>query len=369
MINNPGIGNLKSLLTLIKPPEKGLSLKAGSIIKAQVIDVTDKGESVLRLASSGGETGAVIKAQSDIPLTKGQNIFLEIVGGKGNVTMRIAGSPGSTPEALPQNVPVKLLDMLAKLSDMRACNKEFQELLNMLKSLPQNVKTAIPGMKNLHALLLDMKQIDGKLLKAFIENSGVAFETRLRIAALSDPGSLFQNLMTLQAEGDLKALLLRLRSMLKDRSIIHALKQSGISVSDVSGPVERFISNIEFYQVTSKLNDMLYTFLPLLWDDLKDGELLFKKHRQQNREAYTCDINLDIKSMGKLSVSVTIMDSCFFLTFVTEKQEVRDLIQSQKHLLEKRFASQGLPLKAINLNYKKNITFGRPQGQGINVKI
>ena len=38
--------------------------------------------------------------------------------------------------ALQQNIPVKILDMLARLSEARLSNSEFKELLSMLKLLP-----------------------------------------------------------------------------------------------------------------------------------------------------------------------------------------------------------------------------------------
>ncbi len=373
MIENSGIGNIKNLLTLTQQSGKEVILKVGSIIKAQVINITDNGDAVLRIVTTGSDKGnlqgTVIKAYSEVPLTKGQNIFLEILGGKDNITMRFIGESGKSPEALQQNIPVKFLDMLSQLSNARLGNTEFQQLLNMLKSLPQNIKAAIPEFMNLEKLLLNIKQIDGKLLKAFIETSGVAFETRLRIAVLKDPGSMLQSLVALQTEGDLKALLLRLKNLLKDGNIINTLKQSGYTISDISGAVDKFIKNIEFFQLTSKLNDMFYTFLPVLWDDLKDGEFLFKKNREKGKESYTCDVNLDLESIGKLSISVTILDKSFFITFYAERHEVNELIKLQKHVLECRFASQGLPLKAINFNHKKTIPFGKANNQGVDVKI
>ncbi|MEW6603020.1 MAG: flagellar hook-length control protein FliK, partial [Nitrospirota bacterium] len=248
-------------------------------------------------------------------------------------------------------------------------NSEFQQLFNMLKSLPESIKTAVPEFKSLEQLMLDIRQLDGKVLKAFVENSGVAFETRLKIAVMGDQSSILQNLMALQSEGDLKALLLKLRTLLKDRGIINALKQSGHDISEVSGMVERFIKNIELFQLTSKFNDMFYTFLPVLWDDLKESEFLFRKKKEQGKETYTCDINLDLESLGKLSISVTIMDKSFFITFYSERHEVGEFIKSQKHLLEGRFASQGLPLKAVNFNHKKSIPFGKANDGGVDVKI
>jgi len=373
MIDNPGIGSIRSLLTLTESSGREFTLKVGSIIKARVIDMNEKGEAVLRLAAAGTEKGnvqgTVIRAFSEVPLTKGQNIFLEILGGKNNVTMRFMGASDTASETIRQNVPVKILDMLAQLSTSRAGSSELQELFNMLKSLPESIKTAIPEFKSLEQLLLDMKQLDGKVLKAFVETSGVAFETRLKIAVTGDPASILQNLMALQTEGDLKVLLFRLRSLLKDRNVLEALKHSGHDISEVSRMVDKFIKNIEFFQLTSKFNDMFYTFLPVLWDELKDGEFLFRKNREKGKESYTCDINLDLESIGKLSISVTILDKSFFITFYSERHEVNELIKSQKHVLEGRFASQGLPLKAINFNYKKTIPFGKANNQGVNLKI
>lgn len=373
MIENPGIGNLRNLLTSVKTTGEALTLKAGSIVKARVVDVNDKGDALLRLLTESGgpgnRQGTIVKAYSEVPLTKGQNLYLEILGGKNNVTMRFVGNVKTQAGTLEQNIPVKFLDMLTRLSGSRLGNTEIHELLHMLRSLPRNIRAALPGLQNLENLLLDIKQLDGKLLKAFVENSGVAFETRLKIALMSDPGSVLQNLLALQAEGDLKAMLLRLKKLLSDSSVIPGLKASGFKIQEMSGMVERFLNNIEFFQLSSKINDMFCTFMPVLWDDLQNGEFLFKKGSKRGKPSYTCDINLDLKSMGRLSVSVTVMDKSFYVTFLTEKREIGDLISSQKHLLETRFASQGLNLKAINFNYKKNIIFGKAQQQDISVKI
>ncbi|HDH53698.1 MAG TPA: flagellar hook-length control protein FliK [Nitrospirae bacterium] len=377
MIGNPGIKNIRNLPASIKPPVKSsgkaFPLKIGTLVRAKVIDVNEKGGVLLRLLSGskskGNLQGALIKASSEVPLTKGQTLYLEILGGKESIQMKFVDDARMTSESPMQNIPPKLLDMLASLSESRLSNTEFKFILNMLKSLPQNIKKSIPEFRTLEKLLLDIKQIDGKRLKAFVETSGVAFETRLKIAVLNDSGSILRNLMALQAEGDLKALLMRFKKLLKDEGVINTLKLSGFRISDVSGTVDRFIRDIEFFQLTSRLNDIFYTFLPVLWDDLRDGEFIFKKGKGNRRGSYSCDINLDLESMGKLSISVTILNSSFYVTFFTEREDIKDIIKSQKHILEGRFASQALPLKAISVNQKKEIVFGKTQIQGINVKI
>jgi gamma-glutamyl phosphate reductase len=547
MIRNIGIGDIRSILTSAGLSDKGLAIKAGTVVKAQVVDVAEGGNVMLRLISAGGSRegmqGIMIKAFTEVPLAKGQNIYLEVLGGKDSIRMQFIGEmenapaalqqkmPGkilemlvrfsearlSNPEirellsmlkslpdsirttipelvagnmkdapaamqqkipvkildmlirfsegrignseirelmsmlralpdsirtaipelivgnlkdvpaalqqkisekildmlvrfsegklsnseikelmsmlkslpdsiktaipervvsniedptaALQQKIPVKILDMLARLSEARLSNSEFKELLSMLKSLPDSIKTAIPELKGLEKLMPDAKELNGNVIRAFVETSGVAFETKLKVAVLRDPESVLRNIIALQSDGDLKGLLLKLDSILKDPDMIQTLKQAGFKASDMSDMVERFVRNIEFFQLTSKVNDMFYTFMPALWEGLKDGEFLFKKNKGRENDSYACDINLDLERLGKLSVSVTSMEKAFYVSFFIEQPEVAAIVASEKKALQERFALQGLTLKAITINQKKKIDFGKVQNQGINITI
>lgn len=363
----------RSLLTLTGKTGSALAIKPGTVVNAEVIKISGQGTAILRLAVPGSSNSIVkemtIKTDSLIPFTKGQSMAFEFIGGKNSVKMRFIGETTSGTELLQQNVPVKFLDMLARLSESRLNSSEFKLFMNMMKSLPRNIKASVPELKNLETLLSNTKQLDGNMLKAFIESSGVAFETKLKVAVLSDPGSLFQSLFALQSEGDLKAALLKLKKMFKDQNTIKNLTKAGLDASKMSANVEKFISSIEFFQLTSKVNDMFYTFLPLMWDSLRDGELMFKKNREQGDNSYTCDLNLDMETLGKLSISVTVSGKAFYVSFYTERPEIGEFIKAQKHNLEERFASQDLLLKAINVGHRATTPFGRKQSQGVNLKI
>jgi hypothetical protein len=370
MTGYSGIGTIGNAMTLTRAKGSPMPFKAGAIVKAQVIEVTDRGDAVLRITSEKGVAQeAVIRAYSEVPLARGQNIFLEILGAKNTMTMRFIGDAGNPAESAGRSIPAKFLNLLARLSGSRMDNTEFQRLFAMIRSLPQNIRTAIPEFLSIERLMVDMSQIDGNVLKAFVETSGVAFETRLRIAVMNDPGAMLHGLLALQTEGDLKTLLMKLQKFLRDRNIIHSLRQSGHDVSELSQRINRFLKHIEFFQLTSRINDMFCTFLPLLWDDLKDSEFLFRKERRKHRESYTCDINLDLASMGRLSVSVTVSEGSYYISFFTERSDIKAVIQEGKHLLEDRFASQGLNLKTINVSLKRNISFGKAAESRVNVKI
>ena len=369
MINNIPIGNARNLLSLLDRSSKTINLKAGMVLKATVMNI-ENGNAFLRIATGSGlQENAIIKASSEIPLTKGQNIFLEVLGNKDNIQMRFMGNV-QTPAGETQNtVPVKFLNMLAGLSESRLSNPDVRELLNMLKTLPDNIKTLIPEFKNLEKLLLDANQLNGKQLKAFVETSGIALETRLKVAVLNDPTSLFQSMLALQSEGDLKALLLKLKTILNTRNIVNNLKQAGLNPSEIMEITERSLRNIEFFQLSSRINDMFYTYLPVLWEGLKDSEFLFKKGRHNNRNSYTCDINLDLDPMGKLSISVTTLKKGFYISFIAEKPETQKLINANKKILEQRLSTQGLAVTTINSSNKKDIVFGKSQSGSINVRI
>lgn len=296
------------------------------------------------------------------------NALLRNISGKNEIKTQFAGDPDGMTAAAQKNVPARFLDMLAGLSNARLSNSEFKLFLNFLRALPAGIKEALPELKNMQAMW-DTRQLDGKLIKAFVENSGVMFETKLTIAVLKDPGQILQSLLALQTEEDFKSLLLKLKKLLDDRNVSTELKLAGFKSTEISRTVERFLDNIEFYQLTSKLNDMLYTFLPVAWEGLNDGEIMFKKNRDSRKNSYTCDLNLDLESLGRLSVSITLSDRQFFVTFFTESGETEHLFRLHKHLLQERFSSQGLQLKALNLGRKKEISFGRSHLKGVNVKI
>ena len=266
------------------------------------------------------------------------------------------------------NVPVKTLNVLADLSGSRLTSYELQSLIAMLRSIPNDIKVTIPEFTNLDFLLSGSKQIDGKTLKAFIESSGVALETKMKIAVLSDPGSALQNLVVLHAGGDLKSLLLRIKKMLTEHNIISRLKQAGLKPDELSRTVDKCIRHIEFFQFNSRVNDMFCTFLPVLWEGFNDGELLFKKGRHNKKPSFTCDVNLDLKTLGKLSISITTVNKEFYITFQVDSQKTEKLINSAKATLQERFRSLGMPLKAMSINHRKTISFGTMQQKEISMK-
>jgi flagellar hook-length control protein FliK len=170
-------------------------------------------------------------------------------------------------------------------------------------------------------------------------------------------------------EWDLKGALLKIKESLKDPAVASGLRDAGLKPSDISEAADKFLRHIELFQLTSRANDMLCTFMPLSWEELNDGELQFRRQDGDENESYTCDIHLDLHSLGRLAVSVTCYAGAFYVTFTAERAEAGDLIASEKGGLEEGFEAQGLRLSAVNVNRKGEVSFGGASSHGVNLKV
>ncbi len=172
-----------------------------------------------------------------------------------------------------------------------------------------------------------------------------------------------------RAGEDQKGLLLKIKEILQNDNMNEILKESGLRQGDLLETVDKFVKNIEYFQLTSKANDVLYTFLPLSWHELKDGELLFRRNKYSGKKSYTCDINLDLEDMGKVSISTTMYDGEFYVSFQAEQEDTRTMIGAERSALEKRFHDVELPLKSITVGLKHEVKFGNPKPKGLSVKV
>ena len=87
--------------------------------------------------------------------------------------------------------------------------------------------------------------------------------------------------------------------------------------------VDSLIKNIEFFQLQSKLNDTIELFIPFFWKSLRDGELVFSESYKgpSDSKSYSCTINLDLESSGRVSAIVLLMHDSVHLSFIAEKKE------------------------------------------------
>jgi hypothetical protein len=379
-----------------KPGSIGIFLKIGDVVKAEVMEVFEYGIVSLRIDSIFNKDNIahknIIMAKSYIPMTKGDKIFLEVLSGNKNMNIRLRLIDSSQEDlislkTLSDRIPQKILTMLSEISVSKLNSTDFKMIREMLNAIPNSVKMYLPEIKMFNSFMPEIEHLNGTILREAVESSGVLFETQLLSSfkqleqnlldsqdididdnsAFHDLKSIVSQLINSQSKIDQKGLLLKIIDLLKDKTVLDLFNSSDIKLKDLQETVNRLIENIEYYQLKSYAHDVLYTFLPVSWQDLREGELAIRKNNK--KKSYACDIKLDLEPAGKLSISITLFENYFFINLYTEKIETKSLINSEKNLLKKRFTDAGLKLTTICVNQKDEIIFGTFNCGEISIKV
>lgn len=369
-MNIPIIKNGDSF-ALLKPSGTVLSLKAGDLIKAEVLDVPELGKLTVRIIPVVGKS-AVVTVQSKLHFVEGDMIHLKVAGGEAEVRLQFMGmekTAGARPEKIAQDLPALMKGILTQLSDAKLMSREISMFRDLFRSIPEGLKSSHPEFLLLEKIMPEIERLTGALLKSSVEDSGVLFETKLRLASRDLPWqSTGSQQKVFSPEQDLKGLLFRVREALNDEKISGLLKQEGVNVADLRELSDKFLKNIEFFQLSSRMNDILYTYLPVLWHEMRDGELSFKRRETEGNSSHTCDINLDLEPSGKISASVTLHEGGFYISLRTDNPLTKTLIENGRHVLEKKFSDSGMRIIAMNVTEKDGISFGPDSRAGVNVK-
>jgi hypothetical protein len=172
---------------------------------------------------------------------------------------------------------------------------------------------------------------------------------------VSEPKQTFVQHDAESIKKDLKAGLLQLKQLIMDGGMDAVKKiqsheftavQKEITVRAIDG----LLKDIETFQLLSKTTDSFYTFLPISWQELRDGEIAFKRgHSDSKGTSYSCRINLDLEKFGKLKIIVLMYNREFFVSFKAENPEFQALLSSHTTELQESFTARGLNLKAVNM--------------------
>ncbi len=216
-------------------------------------------------------------------------------------------------------------------------------------------------------------------LKALLGGTGVALEAKMRALAGSLPGEdaapegtaepgAPDSLQTAPVTADLKSKLLDLRQRILDsmdqgadaaaRQMEEAHKgqarDAGGAQTKAMEVLDGLLQDIETFQLLSKLTDSFYTFLPLVWDGLKEAEIAFKRSRGGGLgRKYYCLVQLDFDQLGKLTILALKQDQDFFISFEAEHQGLREVLKQNVSELESMFQASGLNLTATDFHGSK----------------
>ncbi|MEW6720384.1 MAG: flagellar hook-length control protein FliK [Thermodesulfobacteriota bacterium] len=338
-----GIARIENALTFAASSGGALRLKIGDVVKADVLTLMADGTVSIRITKESGES-AVVSARTRVPLDAGECVLLKVTDGDGEISLQFLGTAdresGRSPDPAGTRAPA---------SDARRAQQTF-------RAFPESVKSAIPGFSRLEGAP-GMERLTGEGLREAVEGSGVLLETKLALEAEGVPRS-----------ADRKEALLRVGQAMRELGGSAAVRGSGISPGETAVKVDGMLSTIESYQVSSAVHGVLHAPLALDWEELEDGEILFRRRDRGKGQSYTCTMNLDLAPIGKLAVSVTMYDGSFFVSLSPESEETRALLASRSDEVGKRFREAGLALSALAVQRRERVAFGVPSADGIDLE-
>ena len=275
-------------------------------------------------------------------------------------------------EAIPANSQLLSKEVRTQIqqvlqASLKGLGQDVQErMIQLLKQLPEEMNGLLLAQNLKDEWLVSMEGLLGGQLKTALENSGVVLEAKLRALVESNADGkpmAFSDISKIQK--DFKAVLLQLKEVFqqtKDQDLPAGFFQrllTGVEkgrgeetrpFQKILGGVDTLLKDVETFQLLSKLSDSFCTFLPIQWEALKRGELVFKRRRQESGGAsYSCGIHLDLEKLGPVSAFIFMHLRTFFVTFKVEHSELKAMIQSHFAELQENFSRQGMNLKNISL--------------------
>ncbi len=348
MINFKPLVNEFEFLTIVKPQGKSISFHSGETVKAEVIDILPTGGVVLRLK------GGYITIRTEIPLQKDLQLLLKVMETSvdGKLKLQLLGVVEQS------NQKPKIQQLISELTEKGSIDfKKFDDILKLflsnsgsiensqkasiqfifltllgmkeqsiqlrLNSLISSVKKDSAVTKLFQSLFIGSSSITGEQVKNAVLNSGVLFETKLKQGKT-------------KINEDLKGNLLKILDILEKKKDLESIKK-----------VNELIKEIEIYQLLSKTTDSIFTFLPLLWQDLKESNIAFKRGKKENQ--FFCKIFLNFKEKGKLISLIMMFNRDIYLSFKVENSDLKNKIKDNISEIKERLGS--LNFNIINVSF------------------
>lgn len=200
----------------------------------------------------------------------------------------------------------KILLNLAKNSSIFKTFEQFGTEAKKLVDLLQNQNSKSVDFSSLKSLFLNIENFDEKKLKTLIEKSIFSSETKALLASLS--------------ESDDK---------------------------EVQKQANKMITQIEYFQLNSYLNNSLYTYLPFDWNSFEGGDIEFKN---EGSNQYTCHINLELKEYGKVKINLLYdEENHISIGFFLENDELKEKMSNNLQSLRISLKAVGVNVQNISL--------------------
>jgi hypothetical protein len=336
-----------------------LPLRAGEIVSVAVVDVRSDNNATIRVKNTE------LDVQSEVPLQKGETLILRVERQENSVYLRLSG------RGVDEADSATILSALNKLDVPKPASGAMEMLVRLLAALPEPLKENLPEIDIISRFMLKIEDVSGKTLQEIFENGGVFFEAKLRGLARgtgAEGASADMEAGRIMAS-DLKASLLRLKDMFLAPAVLEHLRGRQ-NTDELLCALNTVIRNIEFYQLQSKLTDSLQFFLPVIWCDLRDGEVIMREYDRGKTgdRSVTCTVNLDLERAGRVRVNLISQGGCVHVTCIAEKSDFARLLQEGVAVLTDQFDAAGIGLGHIVVHQQPTINFDNNRAPGLSIR-
>ena len=329
----------------------GISLVLGEVVRGEVLNI-------LPDAVSMWIKKEILLAKADIRLEQGKSYLFSVESiTEDQIKLKVIQTFTEEAEAT-GNTILKALEMKGSALS----HDQIIAFKKTLEKIPESVWKRLPPLFALQKLFKDDNAFTEGALKESVNASGGYFETKLRalVARLAateglTAGEEVDHIL----QNDLKGSLLKLKAALQDPEIQDLVEAGGAKPERFSEATDKLLLHIEQQQFTSKINTAFQTFIPFIWQGLKDGKLTFKEsyRAHEGEMEHACVIALDLENAGRLVTQVQLFSDRLHLRFVTENPKLTALLEENKPLLEKQLTDVGLTCNTLVITQETTIDF------------
>ncbi len=165
-------------------------------------------------------------------------------------------------------------------------------------------------------------------------------------------------------QSDFKARLLQIREMVLDQQaqllkldlserIANAgpLQEEKTVLDQMLKSIDGLLQDVETFQLLSKLTDSFYTFLPFVWKGLKEADIAFKRSGSgPGGRSYYCLVHLELEELGKLEIVAMMAGAEFYVTFKSDHDSFRSVLEAHLNELQEQFGAKGLKLGLVSFH-------------------
>ncbi|GEM_PF-5729077 len=361
--------NATEIILGSKLPLKGptaLLFQTGEIVKGRVYEVLSSNRVLIQLKNQ------LIRAKTEIPLRTGEQLFFEVLSTKGQVHLK------RLPEAVAQNPAALLFKGLDVSGERSRSLAQIQQLLSPFKTLPEPILKKLYDFKGLDQFFKVLNEVSGETLKKAVESSGLFLEAKIKRLLLNTADKNFDTeafRKTFEAivQGDLKALLLKLKGRLRSKARMLELAEAGVDARPLLKEIDAVLNEISYQQFESKLKNGLQIFLPFVWKGLQEGRVFFKYAQEEGastaeKSACSCTIYLKLEKIGKLKARIQMHSGLFYIRLISENAGFASLLEAGRDRLKTQLSRAGLQWGDLSVQHQAHIDFEGDVREGIDLK-